>query len=202
MSKRICVFGDSIVWGSRDSIGGGWADRLKKYFQESDMDYSIYNLGVSGDNSSDLLKRFEAECEVRQPEIIIIAIGINDAQYIVTNNNQRIPLKKYESNLAEFIKISKKFTDKILFINSIKVEELKVTPIPWDENKEKYYYNKNIKKYNEKLKEFCKNNSLLEIEMFDLLKDDDLEDGLHPNSKGHEKMFQRVKDFLMENKII
>ncbi|MEA1963419.1 MAG: hypothetical protein U9M94_04270 [Patescibacteria group bacterium] len=40
------------------------------------------------------------------------------------------------------------------------------------------------------------------IEMFDLLNDEDLEDGLHPNSDGHEKMFKRVRDFLIENKII
>lgn len=38
--------------------------------------------------------------------------------------------------------------------------------------------------------------------MFDLLENEDLEDGLHPNSEGHKKMFIRVKDFLIENKII
>jgi len=37
---------------------------------------------------------------------------------------------------------------------------------------------------------------------FDLLNDEDLNDGLHPNADGHEKMFNRVKDFLIENKII
>ena len=38
--------------------------------------------------------------------------------------------------------------------------------------------------------------------MYGLLDKEDLEDGLHPNSAGHEKMFQRVKDFLIKNKII
>ena len=59
-----------------------------------------------------------------------------------------------------------------------------------------------IKKYNEKLKEFCKNNRLPKIEIYDLLNKEDLRDGLHPNSRGHEKIFQKVKDYLIENKII
>ena len=38
--------------------------------------------------------------------------------------------------------------------------------------------------------------------MFDLLEVDDLPDGLHPNTEGHKKMFERIKDFLVENKLI
>jgi len=38
--------------------------------------------------------------------------------------------------------------------------------------------------------------------MGDSLEFSDLEDGLHPNAKGHEKMFQRIRDFLVENKVI
>jgi len=29
-----------------------------------------------------------------------------------------------------------------------------------------------------------------------------LEDGLHPNSEGHKKIFESVKEFLIKNKII
>ena len=29
-----------------------------------------------------------------------------------------------------------------------------------------------------------------------------LEDGAHPNSEGHEKIFETVKDFLIQNKIV
>jgi lysophospholipase L1-like esterase len=38
--------------------------------------------------------------------------------------------------------------------------------------------------------------------MFDLLDEKDLIDGLHPNSQGHQKMFERVRDFLLENKLV
>jgi lysophospholipase L1-like esterase len=36
--------------------------------------------------------------------------------------------------------------------------------------------------------------------MTDLLSNDDLYDGLHPNSEGHRKMFERIKDNLVKNK--
>ncbi len=180
--------------------GGGWINRLRKYFDLSDYDISVFNLGVSGDNTFDLLKRFKVEAEARNPELTIFAIGINDSQYIHSKDNPSVLLSEFNKNLLELKNLSKQFTEKVIFVGLTKVDESKVMPIPWSTTK--YYDNKNIKIYDLAIKNFCKENSLPFIEMFDLLKDEDLEDGLHPNSKGHEKMFQRVKDFLMENKII
>jgi len=37
--------------------------------------------------------------------------------------------------------------------------------------------------------------------MYDLLQDEDLDDGLHPNAQGHKKMFERIKGFLIENDV-
>ena len=81
-----------------------------------------------------------------------------------------------------------------------RIDEKKLNPIPW--NIDICYTNKNIAIYNLAIKNFCKKNNLSFIEIFDLLDDKDLADGLHPNSDGHEKMFVRVRDFLIENKII
>ena len=44
-------------------------------------------MGVSGDTSDDLIKRFPIECQSRRPDIIIIAIGINDSRYIEHEDN-------------------------------------------------------------------------------------------------------------------
>ena len=43
---------------------------------------------------------------------------------------------------------------------------------------------------------------VLSVFVCHLITKEDLEDGLHPNAGGHEKIFQKVKDFLIENKII
>ena len=200
MSKRICVFGDSISQGYNDYNEGGWINRLKKYFDSSDCDISVFNLGVSGDNTCNLLKRFKIEAEARKHNLIILAIGLNDSQYVNSKKNPRVSIYEFKKNLLELKKISKQFTDKIIFIGLIKVDEIKVMPIPWSITK--YYDNENIKKYDLEIKDFCAKNNLFFIEMFSLLNNEDLYDGLHPNSKGHEKMFDRVKIFLLENNII
>jgi len=201
MEKIINVFGSSIAWGACDNEMGGWVNRLRIYLFNEDEKYSeIYNLGVSGDNSEELLKRFSVENEARQPDIIMIAIGMNDSQYVNSKDNPRVSLEKFESNLLELINQAKKLTKQIIFIGLTDIDESKTMPIPW--NTTKYYDKEKVNLYNAKIKEICEKNNLKFIEMQGLLDNDDLEDGLHPTAKGHEKMFLRVKDFLIENKII
>lgn len=200
MEKIINIFGDSIVYAGYVD-GGGWAYKLKDYLEKKEEDYfEVYNLGICGDNSEKLLNRFKTENESRTPSSIIIAIGINDSQYVNSKDNPRISLEEFENNLTCIIRDGKIFADKIIFIGLTKVDESKLMPVPWDLTK--YYDNENISLYNDKIKEICEKNNLPFIEMMDLLNDDDLEDGLHPNSEGHEKMFLRIRDFLVENKIV
>lgn len=201
MEKTICVFGSSIAWGAYDDEKGGWVERLKIYFANEAKNFChVYNLGVSGDNSESLLRRFLNENEARKPDSIIIAIGINDSQYIGSKDNPRVPLEKFESNLAELLKQAKDFTKEVIFIGLTGVDETKMMPTPWEATK--YYDNENTALYNSKVKEFCEKNKLKFIEMQGLLNKDDLEDGLHPNAQGHKKMFLRVRDFLEGNKLV
>lgn len=203
MEKIINIFGDSITRGACDYELSGWADRLKQYLSKAGDEenyFEVYNLGIGGDNTDELLIRFANENEARQTNVILIAIGIKDSQYINSKDHPRAPLDRFENNLLEIIKQAKKFTEEIIFVGLTKVDESKMMPTPW--HPDKYYDNENVALYNEKIKEICEKNNLLFIEMMDLLENDDLEDGLHPNSQGHEKMFQRIKDFLLANKII
>ncbi|MFH0923304.1 MAG: GDSL-type esterase/lipase family protein [Candidatus Falkowbacteria bacterium] len=194
MSKRICVFGDSITWGAFDDEKGGWVDRLKLINFTQNEYVEIYNLGVSGDTTENVLSRIEVELSAREPEFVIFSIGSNDSSYIKSEDNNFVDLEKFYKNLNKLYKITKKFTKEIVFIGLTKSNEKKTNPIPWDQDI--CCTNENIKKYDLAIKNFCKENNLPFIEMFDLLKDEDLEDGLHPNAQGHEKMFQRVKDFF------
>lgn len=211
---RILVFGDSIVYGAWDrEKEGGWVQRLRKFldekhFVEPDFEYSVYNLGVSGNILEELLKRFEFETKQRLEEkeeiIIIFQIGINDSQFVISENKLRTSPEKFKENIQNLIKIAKNFTQKIIFVGLTLVDELKTTPIPCNPNK--IYKNENIKRNNEIIKSVCKENNTYFIEIFDkCLKSDYknlLEDGLHPNSEGHKKIFETVKDFLIKNKII
>jgi len=203
METRISIFGDSIAWGASDYEFGGWVARLQNYFEtDKNNDIDVYNLGVSGDTTNDLLMRFKTECLARNrhPQIIMFAIGTNDSQYINSKNNPRTPIDKFENNLEKLINQAKEFSDKIIFVGLTKVDESKLMPVPWSE--EKFYDNENISKYNSVIEKVSKEHNLPFINLLDLLNMNDLDDGLHPNSKGHEKMFLKIKELLLSNKIM
>jgi len=207
---RILIFGDSITYGAWDKEGG-WVARLRKYIDEkifADPNYYniILNLGISGNNSADILKRFEFELQQRIKEegetVIIFAFGTNDAQLF--NGKFRTEPEQFKENLQKLLDLSRKYTDKIFFIGLFPVDESKTTPIAW--HKEKFYKNENVKNNNEIIRNFCEQNKLVFIEIFENFINLDyqslLDDGVHPTTKGHEKMFEIIKDALIKNKII
>jgi acyl-CoA thioesterase I len=199
--SNICIFGDSITWGAVDKAEGGWAQRLKKFIDNNTDEYETYSLGVSGDTTINLLKRFEIESQARNPEIIILAIGTNDSAYINEINNTVIPLDLFEKNIKELINLARKFTQQIVIIGLPKVDESKVQPFR-DSSTGKQYANNNLKKYSDKLAEISRENQLIFIDVFNILSVEDLGDGLHPNENGHKKLYEYIKNKLIENKVI
>jgi len=188
---NILIFGDSITWGAYDLEQGGWVNRLRNYFWGKDKDIDVYNLGVSSDATSELIARVKIEAESRPPNLIIFAIGINDAQFIHSKNGLRISLDEFQQNLGKLYLIAEKFTDKIAFVGLTRVDEAKTTPIPWDTDKS--YTNENIERFDNTIKKFCLDNKLKFISIDGAVGNDDLFDGLHPNTKGHVKIFKQMK---------
>jgi lysophospholipase L1-like esterase len=210
--RQILIFGDSITYGAWDKEGG-WVQRLRKFLDEKNLTDSdfyclVYNLGVSGNNSEDLLERFEFETKQRLKEdeetIIIFAIGINDSQFVHSKGKHGVPIDKFKDNIQKLISLAQKFSSKIIFVGLTPVDETKTTPIPW--NADVSYKNEYIQKYNETIKTICGKNKIYFVEIFEKLKElnyqELLEDGLHPNSEGHKKIFEIMKDFLIENNLI
>jgi len=208
--QRILIFGDSITYGAWDKEGG-WVARLRRYVDEkifADPNYYniVLNLGISGNNSTDILKRFEFELLQRIKEewetVIIFAFGTNDAQLF--NGKFRTEPEQFKENLQKLLDLSRKYTDKIFFVGLFPVDESRSAPIA--SHKEKFYKNENIKNNNEIIRDFCKQNKIGFIEIFENFINQDykslLDDGVHPTTQGHEKMFEIIKDALMKNKII
>jgi len=188
---NICIFGDSITWGAYDPQNGGWVNRLRNHFEEQGKDNDIYNLGISGDSTTDLFGRIEIEAKSREANLIVFAIGVNDAQFIHSTNSNRISDNDFENNIKKLFGIAKKFTSKIIFVGLTPVDETRTRPIPW--NTDKTYTNERIKKFDLIIKDFCDENNLKFIPINDLLNNSDLIDGLRPNAQGHIKMFERIK---------
>lgn len=188
----VCIFGDSITWGANDCEKGGWADCLKDYLMNEDID--AYNLGISGNTTNDLVKRFDNEAEARNPDIIIFAIGINDS--LNRNYDKPVSLDKFKENLLSLSNKAKRFTDKVVFIGLTTVDETKTNPYPSSKTG-KSYNNQDIGEYDEAIRSFCEDNDLIFVDMAGLLiNNEDLCDGLHPSSIGHQKMFEVIKNAI------
>lgn len=199
METRISIFGDSITWGAIDPLGGGWANRLRNYFDNSNTDnVDVYNLGISGDTSKDLLRRFETECQARSrfPQTIIFAIGTNDSRFVGSEDNPETPLSEFAANIQTLINLARKFSNKIFFISLAIVDESLVAPTPW--YPDMYFRNQLMREYDQMIAITCKKNNLPFIDISDLLTPADLEDGLHPGAKGHEKIFQKILDAILK----
>ncbi|MCX6766280.1 MAG: GDSL-type esterase/lipase family protein [Candidatus Moranbacteria bacterium] len=192
-SVHICVFGASITWGAYDAEKGGWVERLKIHFfnQEDENFASVYNLAVSGATAEYLLKRFDVECEARRPDIIVFSIGNNDSQFLKSEDRNLTPIEKFQKNIEKLYEKSLKFAEKIVFIGLTGVDEEKTKPVYW--NEDSWYTNEEITKYDSAIEKFCQEKNLKYVSLKGVLKPGDWEDGLHPNAKGHEKIFEKIK---------
>ncbi len=197
MEETICIFGASTTWGAWDKEKGGWVNRLRLFLEQNDDTVFVYNLGILGDTSKGLLKRIKIESEARNPTLIIISIGENDS---AKNSYVYVPIKEFKNNILETIKIAKTFTDKILLLGTKNVDESKTCPVPWD--KTISYTNKDFEEYDKAIKKIAEKESVNYLKMSDLLDIDDLEDGIHPNLNGHQKIFLRVKEFIIKNRLV
>ena len=188
--NRIGVWGDSITWGASDLEMGGWVARLRHFIDTNyELEPGVYNLGVSGDKVSDVLKRFDVEYEARKPDTVILAIGINDSPH---DTHKGTPLATFEQQFTELVQKVKTKSDKLFVVGPTNVDE---------EHSDSHGYNdKTIKPYEEIIREVTKQQELPYIDLSGLISKDDLKmDGLHPEAEGHEKIFQKVKKALGYN---
>jgi len=209
---QLLIFGNSITYGSWDKEGG-WVQRLRNFVDEKNTSNPtyyclIYNLGVPGDTVEEILERFESETKSRLDEneelILIFQVGLNDSVYLNDEDEQRFLVEVFQDNIKTLIKISKRFAKKIIFLGLTPVEDKKVDPIPWDKNKS--YKNELIKDFNAKLKETCNKREVGFIDIYEKFIENNyeslLDDGVHPNTEGHKRIFEIVKEYLVKNKKI
>lgn len=200
---RVCVFGDSIAWGAWDEEKGGWVERLNHHLTWGVENYEneVYNLGVSGNTTSDLIKRFKAEAKARNPDVIIFSAGLNDSAYIGSEDKPLVSLEKFKSNVSKLIKGAKVFTKNMIFVGLYNFDDSKTKPVWWMDGS---YSTKRTELYKNELKKICKENKVLFLEVWDLLSEKDFwdDDPVHPNASGHKKICDEVISLLKKNKLV
>ena len=188
---EIGVWGDSITYGECDSEALGWVGRLRKAFPVEDY-IGVYNRGICGDTSEDLVKRFAVEVNSIQPDTIIFAVGINDSKYPATKEGNKIPIEDFKKNIQTLVEEAKKYTDRIFIVGLTKVIETSI-------QSPSRFSNNQIELYNNVLKELSEKNTLQFINMLQAIDiKTDLYDGLHPNAKGYDKMSNTISAILLK----
>lgn len=196
---RIAVFGDSIVWGEGDTSIGGWVTLLRNWCEENREDIEVYNLGISGDTSEDLLARVDGEARVRGPDIIVFSVGVNDTLYRGEATNTVVPLEKFRKNITALFEKALAQSKHVFALGIGSVDESET--MPWESDGSSYN-NANLRAYDTEVETVARAHGVGYISLLGCLTSEDLADGLHPNSQGHQKIFTLVKDTLISHNII
>lgn len=204
---RLLFFGDSITQGYWDTEGG-WVERLRKHYDELQMqDFNtdqptIFNLGISADNSRNVLARASTETTARTRHavspVVVIQIGINDSCADPSGN--MVPLEEYKTNLEKLVGTLQPMSSRLVFVGLSACDEAKTTPVNWGDYR---YTNKSIKAYEDQMKSVAEAAHVPFVAVFDeftkAMKDRALlADGLHPNNEGHQVMYEIIKPRLEE----
>ena len=188
---NIGIWGDSIAYGNCDTEALGWVGRLRKSFPIEDY-VGVYNFGVCGNFVTDILARFETEASSIKPEIIFIAVGINDSKYPKDKTTNNTPLHVFTEKMNLLIEQAKNFTNTIYIVGTTKISVEKL-----ETRNGSIFCMKDIALYNDQLKTIAQLNKVEFIDVFDTIDPTtDIADGLHPNSRGYQKMFEVISNYI------
>jgi lysophospholipase L1-like esterase len=171
----LCVFGDSIAVGSGDREAGGWVARLRLDLNARGK-IGVYNLGVDGDRSEQLLRRLAGEAAARNASVIVIAIGANDLGWHGSEGTDvALFRKRYEGVLTE----AERFTRRILVLGLLNVDE---------GNESHGVRNEQVEAFNVIVEQLARAHGAEFLALYGLLSPPDFVDGLHPNASGHARL--------------
>lgn len=184
---RICYVGDSFVNGTGDPIKLGWTGRLSASSQNDNRGITHYNLGIRRDTSENVLKRWEAECQARLPEVsenkVVFSFGVNDT--VVESGQKRVSLENSIENAR-----------KILLKASRKYDVIMIGMPPIDDEEQ----NKVIKELDTKYQVLCNELNIPYLSIYERLVNDEIwksevsaNDGAHPRDKGYELLASFIK---------
>ncbi len=176
--KIICI-GDSITFGSDVENPQKWTTLLGE-----ELNIEVINCGINGDTTTGMLSRFEHLIETHNPTHAIITGGTNDLWFGLKD-------EQIISNIYAMVQLAK----------HKEVKSIIGIPTPFFNLNELNFVQENfsecIRSFKNTLIGFCTSEGFSYIEFSNnLFQGHFLEDGLHPNHKGHKIMFNNVKKIL------
>jgi lysophospholipase L1-like esterase len=131
---RICFFGDSIVHGTKDPTTLGWPGRLCAGAIDAGHDITMYNLGVRGETSEGVRRRWRDEAERRiSPEMsgaLAFAFGLNDS-LVDRDGSWRVKTHRIRENARAVLSDAGRWLP-TLMIGPAPVDDTRMPPQPAD----------------------------------------------------------------------
>jgi lysophospholipase L1-like esterase len=181
VTDKIGVWGDSIAWGASDGQGGGWVNRLRNSYPNGP---EVYNLSIGGQRVKDVSDRFDREFKDLKPDVIILAIGINDSPH--AGDKDGTPPDVFKKSYDQLIAKMKATGSDVVIVG--------LTNVVDDRPSAYGYSNEAIKPYAGIVKKEAADNHLSYVDLWGVITPDDLQgDGLHPEASGHQKIFEKVR---------
>lgn len=123
MKIKLLFQGDSITDAGRSFedphiLGGGYVKFAAEYLQAAypNVDFEFVNLGISGNQTMDLVARLETDFIDVQPDVVSIMIGINDVWHHADDRSW-IPDEVFEERYRTVLQaIREKIGAKIMMI--------------------------------------------------------------------------------------
>lgn len=164
-----------------NSITDGWAAKRPEFFKTHDF----IGRGISGQVTSQMLCRFQADVIALKPKMVIIMAGTND----IARNNGYIAHEHILQNLQSMCELAKYH-----HIRPILCSVLPAAGFRW---RPELTPAEDIKRLNEMIKAYAKANKIKYIDYYSALADEYgglpkkyAEDGVHPNDICYEIMEQ------------
>ena len=113
---KIVFQGDSITDWGRDredphKLGGGYPVFAAQYTRQRhpDTEFEFVNLGISGNQTKDLVARWQQDCIDLAPDVLSIMIGINDVWHHAAQRDW-VPDEVFEANYRTILTAVKEKT--------------------------------------------------------------------------------------------
>ncbi len=173
---HIALIGDSIVHGYDDGECGGWVSRLKILSVAEDKSDLVFNLGIPGNSTREMLERADGEIKARQPFLnkVVYSTGTNDI-------GKDVPVAEFKENLAKLGTIALGHGNKVFIMGLFPIVKECAKCV-----------------YDAAIQEICEEKGYTYIPTADMMDDEDMADDAHPSSSGHAKLCARVAEYVSE----